>query len=209
MSTVWELILCAKLSSWYATSHAAWKQSILIQVFSTNWNDCTIFFDVWNQTKFNLETLCIVKHLSRCCILHKRWVPRLYSGEHQDYSGECPVQLGISMTVLNSWYPPLSITITPTRYWTSPPGFLSGIFFRGHKLIVMQISIVMLIFLLFSDQTSGGANCLWGAPSCPPPPVDESQRLYCTHILLVVLTASSKIWFRKLWSISPGFWYGL
>ena len=44
----------------------------------------------------------------------------------------------------------------------------------------MQISFVMLIFLLFSDQISGGgskslqgkgANCLRGVP----PPVEESQ----------------------------------
>ena len=30
-----------------------------------------------NDSKYNLETLCIVQHLSRCCILDKRWVPRL------------------------------------------------------------------------------------------------------------------------------------
>ena len=36
-------------------------------------------------------------------------------------------------------------------------GFLPGIFFKGGgvKFIVMQISFVMLIFLLFSDQISG------------------------------------------------------
>ena len=45
----------------------------------------------------------------------------------------------------------------------------------------MQISFVMLIFLLFSDQFQGeqkslrGANCLRGvSPTCPPP-VEESQ----------------------------------
>ena len=49
-------------------------------------------------------------------------------------------------------------------------GFLLGIFFRGAKSIVMQISFVML---LFSDQISGrgksfqGANCLRGAPPSP------------------------------------------
>ena len=54
-------------------------------------------------------------------------------------------------------------------YWLS-----SRNFFRGAKSIVMQISFVMQIFLLFSDKISGGqksprgANCLRGAPSCPP-----------------------------------------
>ena len=50
------------------------------------------------------------------------------------------------------------------------PGFLPGIF-SGGKPIVMQISFVMLIFLLFSDQISGGrqkslrgANCLSREP---------------------------------------------
>ena len=33
-------------------------------------------------------------------------------------------------------------------------------FFRGGESIVMQISIVMLIFLLFSDQISGGGKSL-------------------------------------------------
>ena len=38
-------------------------------------------------------------------------------------------------------------------------GFLPGIFSGGTKSIVMQISFVMLIFLLFSDQISrGGAK---------------------------------------------------
>ena len=55
---------------------------------------------------------------------------------------------------------------------TCRTGFLPGILFRGAKSIVMQISFVMLIFLLFSDQISGGksprgVNC--------PPPVEESQ----------------------------------
>ena len=58
------------------------------------------------------------------------------------------------------------------------PGFLPGIF-RGESF-VMQISFVMLIFLLFSDQIlgdwgkslrgGGGANCLRGSL-----PVEESQ----------------------------------
>ena len=51
-------------------------------------------------------------------------------------------------------------------------GFLPGIFSRG-KSIVMQISFVMLIFLLFWDQISGekvseGGQSASGAP-CPPP----------------------------------------
>ena len=55
------------------------------------------------------------------------------------------------------------------------PGFSQG---GGARSIVMQMSFVMLNFLLFSDQISGdkslrvGANCLRGAP---PPPVEESQ----------------------------------
>ena len=35
-------------------------------------------------------------------------------------------------------------------------------FFQGAKSIVMQISFVMLIFLLFSDQISGGQKSLRG-----------------------------------------------
>ena len=57
------------------------------------------------------------------------------------------------------------------------PGFLPGIFEGGTKSIVMQISFVMLIFLLFWNQISGGevsegggANYLGGAP-----PMEESQ----------------------------------
>ena len=52
-------------------------------------------------------------------------------------------------------------------------------FFQGVKSIVMQFSFVMLIFLLFSDQFSGGKSLWWGqtasgvAPPCPP--VEESQ----------------------------------
>ena len=57
-------------------------------------------------------------------------------------------------------------------------GFLLGIFFRGGKSIVMQISFVML---LFSDQISGrgrsfqGDKLPQGAAPAPPPPVEESQ----------------------------------
>ena len=56
-------------------------------------------------------------------------------------------------------------------------GFLLGIFFRGAKSIVMQISIVILLFL---DQISGkgksfqgGKTASGGTPLCPP--VEESQ----------------------------------
>ena len=46
-------------------------------------------------------------------------------------------------------------------------GFLQGIFSgEGEKSIDMQISFVVLIFLLLSNQISGGANCRRGAP-CP------------------------------------------
>ena len=34
--------------------------------------------------------------------------------------------------------------------------------FLGAKFIVMQISIIMLMFLLFSDQISSGGKSLWG-----------------------------------------------
>ena len=52
---------------------------------------------------------------------------------------------------------------------TGPTGFLPGISRGGAKFIVTQISFVMLIFLLFSEQISEGtkfsegeANCLRG-----------------------------------------------
>ena len=58
------------------------------------------------------------------------------------------------------------------NYWLSSGNFFQG----GGESIVMQISIVML---LFSDQISGWGksfqgNCLRGAPPAPPP-VEESQ----------------------------------
>ena len=37
-------------------------------------------------------------------------------------------------------------------------GFLPGISFKGVNSIVMQISIVALILLLFSDQILGGGD---------------------------------------------------
>ena len=52
-------------------------------------------------------------------------------------------------------------------------GFFPGIFQEGAKSIVMQISFVMLIFLLFSDpnfrgqKSLRGANCLRGALPLP------------------------------------------
>ena len=45
--------------------------------------------------------------------------------------------------------------MAPSKY-TSTTGFLPGTFFRGAKSIVMQISVVILTFLLFSDHISGG-----------------------------------------------------
>ena len=44
-------------------------------------------------------------------------------------------------------------------------GFLLGIFFRGAKSIVMQISIVIL---LFSDQISGRGKSFQGGTPCAP-----------------------------------------
>ena len=56
-------------------------------------------------------------------------------------------------------------------------GFLPGIFFSGAKSIVMQISFVMLIFLLFSDQISGGTKVSEGVGGKLPQggAVEESQ----------------------------------
>ena len=61
-------------------------------------------------------------------------------------------------------------------------GFLPGIFFRGEKSIVMQISFVTLIFLSFLDQILRGGGqksmreeLLEGA--LPVPPVEESQNV--------------------------------
>ena len=72
------------------------------------------------------------------------------------------------------------------------PGFLPGIThilaffqqFRGAKSIVMQISFVMLIFLLFSDQISGGQTASGGVPL--PPPCGRKPAsiiLYCAGAL--------------------------
>ena len=61
---------------------------------------------------------------------------------------------------------------------TMETGWLSSENFSGTKSIVLQISFVMLIFLLFLDQILGGEKPLreqtaWGCP-CPHP-VEESQ----------------------------------
>ena len=67
-------------------------------------------------------------------------------------------------------------------------GFLLGIFFRGAKSIVMQISSVML---LFSDQISGrgksfqGGKLPQGGAPCPSP-VEESQKVLISKISLNV-----------------------
>ena len=72
---------------------------------------------------------------------------------------------------------------------TDTPGFLLGIFFFGAKSIVIQFSVVMLIFLLFSDQISErGKVSEAGKLLAPPlsPPVEESQTLIaCSHRLIL------------------------
>ena len=68
--------------------------------------------------------------------------------------------------------------------------FFQEFFSRG-EFIVMQISFVMLFFLLFSDQISGGAKVSEGktaSGAAPLPPVEESQLIdsipnYRYHIL--------------------------
>ena len=54
------------------------------------------------------------------------------------------------------------------------PGFLPEFFLRGGESIAMQISFVMLSFLLFSDQISGG-EVSEGGKLPQGPPVEESQ----------------------------------
>ena len=61
-------------------------------------------------------------------------------------------------------------------------------FFLGVKSIVMQISFVMLILLLFSDQISRGQKSPRGqtaAGSAPCPPVEKSQASL-VHLLSTV-----------------------
>ena len=54
--------------------------------------------------------------------------------------------------------------------------FLQDFFWEGGeaKYIVLQISIVMLIFLLFSDQILKGVQSLQGGTL--PPPLEKSQQ---------------------------------
>ena len=78
----------------------------------------------------------------------------------------------------------LHFNVSPTRITdldrnvTDETGFLLGIFFRGGKFIVMQISFVVL---LFSDQISGrgkrfqGGKLPQGGRLPVPPSVEESQ----------------------------------
>ena len=83
-------------------------------------------------------------------------------------------------------------------FMKSPASWLSSRnLFLGAKSIVMQISFVMLIFLLFLDQISGGAKVSKGGKlpqgGTPLPPVEESQHLCCItsrtfliHVLYLV-----------------------
>ena len=54
-------------------------------------------------------------------------------------------------------------------------GFLPVIFSGGPKSIVMQIYFIMLIFLLLSDQISGGKSLWGGQTTSGGAPVEESQ----------------------------------
>ena len=62
------------------------------------------------------------------------------------------------------------------NFWLSSMNVFQG---GGAKSIVMQISFVMLIFPLFSDQISGGAKVSEGGQTASGgggrPPVEESQ----------------------------------
>ena len=76
--------------------------------------------------------------------------------------------------------------------WLSPGNFFGG----GAKSIVMQISIVIL---LFSDQISGrgkfsrggGANCLRGAPPCGRKPDPLGAQRFQT---LETTSLSESVW---------------
>ena len=71
------------------------------------------------------------------------------------------------------------IAILRYYYRNSEPGFPPGFFGEGPKSIVMQISVVMLIFLALSNQTLGGrAKVSERAPPAPPPPQKESQEVF-------------------------------
>ena len=86
------------------------------------------------------------------------------------------------------------ICITMIAVETPSASFLPGIFLGGGgaKSIVTQISFVMLIFLLFSDQISGGgANCLRGTPPAPPPPRLKKASLAELDLLPVLILSNS------------------
>ena len=59
------------------------------------------------------------------------------------------------------------------QFWLS-----SRNLFRGAKSIVMQISFVMLIFLLFSDQISGGAKVSEGGTASGGRPLWKKARVW-------------------------------
>ena len=97
----------------------------------------------------------------------------------------------------------LVITNKSTRtclniFENSITGFLSG-FFQG-KSIVMQISFVMLIFLLFSDQISGGSlqggKLPHGGAPCGKKQVEKHEKVAsfpCSHAdLFPVFPARAK-----------------
>ena len=68
---------------------------------------------------------------------------------------------------------------TPAFFWE----FFSG---EGAKSIVMQISIVMLIFLLFSDQISAGAKVSEGGKLLegePPPLWKNASPVTCCNFV--------------------------
>ena len=61
-------------------------------------------------------------------------------------------------------------------------GFLPGIFSEGAKIYCYAISFVMLIFLLFSDQISGGVRGGGGGGAFTL--VEESQSSLSIHASL-------------------------
>ena len=77
-----------------------------------------------------------------------------------------------------------------TRTTTTTSWLSSRNFFRGAKSIVMpimQISFVMLIFLLFSDQILGGGKLAQGGRPCPP--VEESQAIKTITVTIKIVTS--------------------
>ena len=61
------------------------------------------------------------------------------------------------------------------------PGFLPGIF-SGEKSLLLQISFVILIFQLLSDQILGGGKLFEGVPLAP---AEESQYWYFKEVYKV------------------------